>query len=109
MARIARGYGIHRYIACFLFEEVQSNLSSFMKACPESSAVLLCPECDNDGDGIVNKDDFCMKDPDKKDGGACGCGNSDVDSDQNDIPDCLEGLVGNCDIKEPFCETHCLA
>ncbi len=45
---------------------------------------------DSDGDGTPDDRDLCPNDPDKIDPGACGCGVTDDDNDQNGIPDCLD-------------------
>lgn len=44
---------------------------------------------DSDNDGVNNCDDGCPSDPNKTDPGACGCGQSDADNDNNGLPDCF--------------------
>jgi uncharacterized protein (TIGR02145 family) len=45
---------------------------------------------------VTNALDACPLDPAKTDPGACGCGIEDVDSDGDEVPDCLE-VVGCMD------------
>jgi uncharacterized protein DUF11 len=45
---------------------------------------------DGDADGTPDCDDLCPADPGKTDPGVCGCGIADVDSNGNNVADCLE-------------------
>lgn len=53
------------------------------------------PVVDTDGDGVRNSEDECPADPLKTKRGLCDCGVSDVDSDNDKVPDCLEDLDDN--------------
>lgn len=65
--------------------------------------VLTLPDCsdpagggpDSDGDSIRDVCDGCPDDREKDDPGLCGCGLSDVDSDDDGIPDCNDQGGGN--------------
>lgn len=48
---------------------------------------------DSDGDGVSNNDDGCPFDPLKTEPGLCGCGVSDIDTDFDGIPDCMDNCI----------------
>lgn len=60
---------------------------------------------DIDGDNVCDDDEDCPKDPDKTKPGVCGCGNEDVDSDQDtyfSCAGCAQGQkCGDCDDQNP--------
>jgi hypothetical protein len=45
---------------------------------------------DSDNDGTPDDSDGCKYDPNKTDGGHCGCGVADTDSDADGTPDCFD-------------------
>ncbi len=45
---------------------------------------------DSDGDGVCDVDDDCPDDPNKIEAGSCGCGVPDLDTDNDQIPDCID-------------------
>ena len=50
-----------------------------------------CPnDGDSDGDGIQDCEDNCPADALKREPGTCGCGQSDADTNGNNIPDCVD-------------------
>lgn len=65
------------------------NSSSYFDVNPDPADCGL----DSDGDGRPDWADGCPSDADKLAGGLCGCGVSDVDSDQDGVADCDD----NCD------------
>ena len=58
--------------------------------CPE---VPNADQADGDGDGVGDVCDGCPGDPDKEHPGQCGCGNPDVDTDEDGLSDCVD----NCE------------
>lgn len=52
-------------------------------------AALRCDE-DPDGDGVTGCGDACPYDPDKTEGGLCGCGIADDDTDGDGVLDCFD-------------------
>jgi len=61
------------------------------------AALIVCEgDADHDGvDGLC--DDACPTDPAKTAPGLCGCGVSDVDTDGDTVPDCLDQCPGKDD------------
>jgi len=51
-------------------------------------------ETDSDGDGAIDDCELCPTDPNKIEPGLCGCLVSDVDSDFDTVPDCLDRCFG---------------
>lgn len=52
------------------------------------------PSNDGDGDGLCAPLDQCPSDPAKTQPGQCGCGASDVDSDNDGFADCRDACAG---------------
>ncbi len=64
---------------------------------PSDGSEDFCPtdpekdfDVDSDGDGVLDCNDECPDDPNKTEEGDCGCGEADLDENQNGITDCLE-------------------
>ena len=57
---------------------------------PDGEEPCLLEFCDqdNDGDGAEWCDDQCPEDPDKADPGSCGCGNPEIDLNDDGVIDC---------------------
>lgn len=51
---------------------------------------FLCPQGDQDGDGVFACQEACDHDPNKSEPGLCGCGVSEADSDGDGMPDCKD-------------------
>ena len=66
---------------------------------------------DSDGDSVCDIDDECPDDPNKTEPGSCGCGVSDLDTDNDQIPDCIDmcpelalAMGSECDDGDPLTE-----
>ncbi|MCO6436715.1 MAG: hypothetical protein J5J06_06470 [Phycisphaerae bacterium] len=49
---------------------------------------------DQDDDGFCDSDEECPTDPTKHSAGVCGCGVPDIDSDGDDVADCIDRCPG---------------
>jgi hypothetical protein len=71
---------------------------------------IAAPWSVNDCIAEADPGDVCPDDPDKTDPGACGCGVPDVDSDGDDIPDCLgdcPNIAGTWDLQVSNINSSC--
>jgi hypothetical protein len=56
-----------------------------------TTAALIIPEADNDGDGTSDCSDGCPNDADKTSPGACGCDVANTNTDGDTFADCVDG------------------
>ena len=64
----------------------------------DADGVLDECEVDSDSDGSIDDCDGCPMDPTKTSPGICGCGESEIDNDNDSVPDCQDLCPGDDDL-----------
>jgi hypothetical protein len=81
------------------------NIGGGEGAPEEPNGVPTQQEPENNGTGKLDPNaevvDNCPDNPDKMEPGECGCDKSDVDRDNDGVPDCIDGCPDNPDKTEP--------
>lgn len=94
--------------SAFFFDLEDHDLDRVLNAddnCPE---VPNADQVDDDGDAVGRLCDGCPDDPLKSAPGVCGCGVSDVDSDNDGRVDCADpcpAVAGECGCDNPLLDT----